>query len=208
MSQRIHTFLNILKTSIPSCFWVSRECNFKICDLIWLSTKFAWGLVGKEKKPQEVDFSLGSQNKVQRQDSVMGSLVLQDRSWILLPLPLPQGSTWGGPDFIPSLEPVSLSQCGIFLFFLGIKSTSQDRDFVGFSGKINKLLGPMTASGHAEGSGKCCMVLLVQWCCKPTSENAHSVLGGFPSCHAWFQPVKSRTEIVLFLFCFVSHWEI
>lgn len=72
MSQKIHMFLNILKTSIPSCFWVSRECNFKIHGLIWLSTKFAWGLVGRGRKPQEVDFSLGSQNKMQRQDFVMG----------------------------------------------------------------------------------------------------------------------------------------
>lgn len=160
----------------------------------------------RKKQKQEVNFSLGSQNKMQRQDSVMGSLVLQDRSWILVPLH--QGSIWEGPDFIPFLEPVSLSQCRVFPFFLEIKATSQGRDFDWFSRNINELLGPMTALGHAAGWGKCCTVLLGQWCCKPTSENAASVLGVFPSCHVWFQPVKSRTEIVLVLFCFVSHWEI
>lgn len=107
--------------------------------------------LGKKKKTQEVDFSLGSQNKTQRQDSVMGSSALQDRSWILLPLLSHQGSTWEGPDFIPSLEPVSLSQCGIFPLFLGIKATRQERAFVWFSGKINKLLSPMIAPGQLRG---------------------------------------------------------
>lgn len=169
--------------------------------------RFGWERK-KKNKTQEVNFTLGSQNKMQRQDSVIGSSALQDRLWILFPLSLHHSSTWEGPDFIPSLEPVPLSQCRIFPFFIEIKATSQGRDFVWFSRKTNEFSGPMTAPGHAAGWGKCCTAPLGQWCCKPTSENAHSVLGAFLSCHVWFQPVKSRTEIVLFLFCFVSHWEI
>lgn len=203
MSQRIHMFVNILKTSIPSCFWVSRECNFKVQGLIWLSTKFAWGLVGRGKKKSKKLTSV-LKAKIKCKDKIL--------RWEVWPFRIDHEfyfpCHWTGLHlrgcWFNSFLGTSLTKPMWDLSFLFRNQSYQSGEgfFFWFFRKINELLGPMTAPGlMLQGE-----VSVVQYHWGSGAANPHQKMQTqYWECslHAMFGFSQLNPEQKLSCFCFV-----